>query len=258
VSATGSVDPVKPLVDLRFVVENTGSRLVEVDPQPVNADGGEPAVALAAGQRMELPLRVTVEPCPLQDPAWGAEGGGWPVVFEVAVPGLPPWSAGGVEPPGPSWLTPAPAVRQLMERLFTEACLGLPVVAIQAPPEGARFDPETRLLEGALVVDPPPDFTGRLSIGPAAPRETGLSYEALWPATGFTELGDTAPFVVPVRYRLGREQYQCDTAGVTVAVDLQLRVTAGSAERSARMQAWTMLPWPPDADVNTLLLDLGC
>ena len=248
VSVEGLVDPTRPIVDLEFLVDNRGPHVVEVLPE----GDAQRSFLLAPGTRRTVSVRRTLDPCPNQDPEWG--GAFWPsgigvvVAGAVAVPSA--WDRFG----RPEAELEA-AASESLGRLLSEACAGLPWLRIEAPAATVRYDPVTQVLEGTVVVTPPEEWVGRLSVGPASNEETGLTVEALWQAaepTGPTESGASRAVVVPVRYRITPGEAFCGEAGLVVNLDVQTRVPAGAAERTARLQGYVEIPWPAGVDSGEL------
>jgi len=255
VSLAGEVDPTRPIVDLRFLVENDGPHVVEVVPDV----GYSPEVAgsldLDPGTRQEVRVRMALDPCPTPDPEWGTGGPwSWPVAMTVAVAGVYGGPVGSSYSFGRPRLDLDAAAARTLGRLLSEACAGLPWLVIDAPAEGVRYDPVTRVLEGAVVVTPPPGWVGRLSVGPAPAEAYGLTLEPLWQPSPFTGLGQTDPVTVPVRYRLTPGETACGSGGLVVIVDVQAQVPAGAGARTARLQGSAEIPWPAGVDSGGLCL----
>ena len=252
VSLAGEVDPTRPIVDLRFLVENDGPHVIEIKVAVDDQSEVVGGLDLAPGSRQEVPMRITLDPCPATDPRWGLEGAwSWPLGVYAAVARILPDVR-----EEPRFRRPElefdEAAAQTLRGLLVEACAGQPSLVVAAPLEGARFDPVAQVLEGVVVVTPPADWSGLLSVGPVPARESGTSSDPLWQPTAFTGPGQTEPITVPVRYRVWRGEINCRGAGLWVTVDVQVRVAAGAVERAARLQVPVQIPWPTGADISAL------
>jgi len=252
-SVMGEVDPTRPIVDLRFLVENDGPHVVEVVPDVGYSAEVAGSLDLEPGTRQEVRVRMALDPCPTPDPEWGTQGPwSWPVGMTVAVAGVYGGPAGASDSFGRPRLDLDAAAARSLGRLLNEACAGLPWLVIDAPAEGVRYDPATRVLEGAVVVTPPADWAGRLSVGPAPAEAYGLTLQPLWQPSAFTGLGQTDPVTVPVRYRLTPGETSCGRGGLVVIVDIQAQVPAGAGARTARLQGSAEIPWPAGFDSRDL------
>jgi hypothetical protein len=254
VSVAGQVDPTRPIVDLRFMVENDGPHVVAAKAYgsiPGGSVEGGRSLELAPGTRREVAARVALDPCPSSGPRWGSgrREESWPAGVIVAVAAI------FRDPDAGEFLGLDAAASRTLLGLLTEACAGLPTLAIDAPAAGVRYDPATRVLEGTVVVTPPAGWVGRLSVGPTPADEYGLNVEPLWQPSAFTALGQADPVAVPMRYRIPPGDALCGDLGLVVLVDVQVRVPAGAAERTARLQVETQIPWPAGVDSATLCLD---
>jgi hypothetical protein len=234
-----TVDPVRPHVDLKLLVENSGTRdavLWTPDPTGSGTQVTSVIASIHGGAVFELSVAVDLATCQVwPDPQTEILGTDVPVGLRGAV-GLDSRPAAGL---GDGPLDPPYGVRftseasQAIRQALVTACGGIATPVILSPATGgATYDPKTQMLTAQIDVDMPPRIPMSLQLGASdvegAPKPVPAQ-------TGWLTPDASGQVRTTLRFSMPRDAL-CFEGGPYLVLALTARVPEGSVVRTVHFE----------------------